>query len=87
MPATGAAQRYAGQRFHPSVSRAGIGASWTSSTSLRAAQAPPVECYGLVSVGRVARVDPTGSAGDLELWELHEELLREVGRLAALHKL
>lgn len=28
--------------------------------------------------GRVARVDPTGSAGDLELWELHEELLREV---------
>lgn len=26
----------------------------------------------------VAKVDPTGSAGDLELWELHEELLREV---------
>lgn len=27
---------------------------------------------------RVTKVDPTGSAGDLELWELHEELLREV---------
>jgi hypothetical protein len=30
------------------------------------------------AAARVTKVDPTGSAGDLELWELHEELLREV---------
>jgi hypothetical protein len=28
---------------------------------------------------QVVKADPTAS-GDVELWELHEELLREVGR-------